>query len=549
MSKYDQLIEQLAFGSDRPRLSTCLGLYLSPETIYISETHKDKGGKLVVDHLVRIPVPQEAKAGAGATATMNTDFLNDPKKVGDLIRQSMAQIRWNSKNVRVTLSHHLGLLRFFAMPAMERRFLRSAIPLEAKKYIPISFDVLANDWQAAPMPPDAAGKPRQGVLIAVTQKKNLQNISGLLDSLGLKMVGLEVAPCSVLRLWQEADPPQGADPYASVHFDGGAVRILVCDRGLPVFFREVFLGEDATLSDLRKIDLAGCLGFVSKQLNLPRVAKVKVGGTNASLPQFVEAFAQESGSPAELQDTAKALMIKGGDWGGYASIGASCKDISSSPVTLDLAATDRVTDEERSTARDILLVGAMLAGFFALMGLYTRMTYGMRARELQNYQVDPDVRAVLQGRSGPDIEQQLADMQKQLDQLQGLTADDRPKVSEVLREVVAVMPQSVWLIGLSMNNPLASAGPAEKAALEISLKARAHGQSAAEEQDMAFQFQEALRRSEKLGKKFDVTMGLDSKQNMPGGEAPTGLDPKSFSQRLEERTGFTLTLRQKRAGA
>lgn len=546
MGQYDALIEQLAFGSDRPKLATCLGLYLSPEMIYISETHKDKSGKLVVDHLVRIPVPQDPK-GPGATATMNTDFLTDPKKVGDLIRQSMAQIRWNSKNVRVTLSHHLGLLRFFAMPAMERRFLKSAIPLEAKKYIPISFDVLANDWQSAPMPPDSANRARTGVLIAVTQKKNLQNITGLLDSLGLKLVGLEVAPCSVLRLWQTIDPPKGPEPYAQVHFDGGAVRILVADRGLPVFFREVFLAEEASVADLRKIDLAGCLGFVSKQLNLPKASKVKVGGTNASIAQLTEAFAQESGSPAEAQDTAKALMIKGGDWGGFASIGASCKDLSDSPIALDLVAVDRVTDEERQVARDIFVLGGILAGLLAVMGLYTKMTYGMAAREMQNYQVDPDIRATLQGRSGPDIEQQLGDMQVQLDQLRSLTRADRPKVSAVIREVVTIMPASIWLTGMSVSDPLG--GAVDKAVLEISLKARAHGESASEEQDMAFQFQEALRRSEMLGKKFDISMGLDSKQTLPGAGAdgaPGGMDPKTLTQRLEERTGFTLTLRQKK---
>lgn len=543
MGKTDLLIEQLAFGSDRPKLATCLGLYLSPEVIYISETHKDKSGKLVVDHLVRIPVPGDGKGPVGGTATMNTDFLTDPKKIADLIRQSMAQIRWNSKNVRVTLSHHLGLLRFFAMPQMERRFLRSAIPLEAKKYIPISFDVLANDWQAAPMPPDAAGKARQGVLIAVTQKKNVANVNGLLESLGLKLVGLEVAPCSVLRLWQGADASKTPEPYASIHFDGGAVRILISDRGLPVFFREVFLGADATLDDIRKIDLGGCLSFVAKQLNLPRISKVKVGGSNPSIPQFIDAFAAEAGVPAEPQDTAKVLMIKGGDWGGFASIGASAKDIVDSPLNLDLAATDRVTDEERIVARDILIAGGLLAGFFAVAGVYSNMTYGMRAREMSNYQVEPDVKAVLQGRTGPDIQQQLADMQTQLEQLRGITRSDRPRLSAVLREVVSIMPQSVWLTQVQLANPLGVT--ADKARLEIVLKARAHGQSGAEEQDMAFQFQEALRRSESLGKAFEVNMALQGKADSVGGEGAPGLDPNSVKLKMEERTGFTLTLKSK----
>ncbi|HEX4046770.1 MAG TPA: pilus assembly protein PilM, partial [Elusimicrobiota bacterium] len=286
MSKLDALVEQLAFGADPAKGGSCLGLYLSPEVVYLSETHS-AAGKLVVDHMVRIPIPVESKA-AGATATMNTDFLADPAKIGGMIRQSMSQLRWNSKNVRVTLSHHLGLLRYFAMPGMDRRFLRSAVPLEAKKYIPIPFDVLAHDFSAAPLPSDATGKQRLGILIAVTQKKNIANVQGLLASLGLTLVGLEVAPCSVLRLWQTADPQKDGSAYAHVHIDGGSVRIMVVDHGVPVFFREVFLGADAGAADMRKIDLSGCLAFVQKQLGLATVSRLHVSGNLAGLPALAE---------------------------------------------------------------------------------------------------------------------------------------------------------------------------------------------------------------------------------------------------------------------
>ena len=211
-AKIDQLIDTLAFGKAKPLTGPCLGLYLSPETLYIAETKPGKSGAMTVEHLVRIPIPPEGKAASG-TMTMGTDFLADPVKVGGLIRQSMSSIRWNSKNVVVSLSHHLGLLRYFPMPVMDRRFLATSVPIEAKKYIPIPFDALAHDFQAESMPPDAAGKARLGVLIAVTQNKNLANISGLLTTLGLNLIGLEVAPCSVLRLWQTVDPAKGAAPF------------------------------------------------------------------------------------------------------------------------------------------------------------------------------------------------------------------------------------------------------------------------------------------------------------------------------------------------
>ena len=50
-AKTDQLIDQLAFGKSKPASGPCLGLYLSPETIYIAETRPGKNGSVTVDHL------------------------------------------------------------------------------------------------------------------------------------------------------------------------------------------------------------------------------------------------------------------------------------------------------------------------------------------------------------------------------------------------------------------------------------------------------------------------------------------------------------------
>ncbi len=538
-AKIDQLIDTLAFGKAKPLTGPCLGLYLSPETLYIAETKPGKSGAMTVEHLVRIPIPPEGKAASG-TMTMGTDFLADPVKVGGLIRQSMSSIRWNSKNVVVSLSHHLGLLRYFPMPVMDRRFLATSVPIEAKKYIPIPFDALAHDFQAESMPPDAAGKARLGVLIAVTQNKNLANISGLLTTLGLNLIGLEVAPCSVLRLWQTVDPAKGAAPFVQAHFDGGNVRIMICDRGLPVFFREVFMGPAASVADQRKVDMTGCLSFAQKQLGLTGISKIKLSGTPATLGPWKDAFAAETGVPVEIQDTASLLQIKGGDWGGYAAIGASMRSAVSSTVTIDLATTDRVGVDERQVARDIIILGMAVSTLIAGVGIFQTTTYSQRAKELDNYTVDAEVKAALQGLQPADIETKLADMRDQLARLSGVTGPGRQVLSPILRQIVELMPETMWLTKVTASNPLAS----EKGGMEISLRGRVRGATGAEEQDTAFQFKEILLRDPKLGPLFDVQISVQGKAAAPdlsGG----GLDPEALARKLEDRTEFIIELKAK----
>lgn len=538
--KIDDLIDQLAFGAEPGKGVACLGLYLAPDVVYLSETHM-AAGKLVVDHMVRIPIPSDGK-GPGATATMNTDFLADPAKIAGLIRQSMSQLRWNSKNVRVTLSHHLGLLRYFAMPAMERRFLRSAVPLEAKKYIPIPFDLLAHDYSAAPLSSDG-GKPRVGVLIAVTQKKNIDNVMGLLKELKLNLISLEVAPASVLRMWQAAQPQKDGSAYAHVHIDGGSVRIVVVDRGVPVFFREVFLGEDATVEDMRKIDLSGCLSFVQKQLGLSSVARMSVSGSLAGLPALAEAFAVETGLKATIQDTPKLLGVKSGDWGGYASLGASIHPPVGAPSPLNLAAIGRVTDEERQTARDILILGVVFAAFFAVIGIVKTVTYSFHAQELHKYEklLPPDVGMALAGLAPVQIDGLLKDMQAQLGQLHAVINGSRHlNVSAVLKEIIDAMPEKLWIDHLYIANDLINS---EKP-FDVVLGGHVQDKSVADEQALAFNFKEALIKNPLLGKSFEISISV---QKMGDTEIQqTAPDSKALAAMLEKRTQFQLELRAKK---
>ncbi len=535
----NQLIDTLAFGKAKPITGPCLGLYLSPEMVYLAETKAGKGGTTAVDHLVRVPIPLEGKAASG-TMTMNTDFLSDPAKIGGLIRQSMSSIRWNSKNVVVTLSHHLGLLRYFPIPPMETRFLRTSVPIEAKKYIPIPFDALAHDFQAESMPPDAAGKPRLGVLIAVTQNKNLTNISGLLASLGLNLIGLEVAPCSVLRLWRAVEPNTGPEPFVQAHFDGGNVRIMICDRGLPVFFREVFMGVATSLSDQRKVDMTGCLSFAQKQLGLTGISRIKLSGAPATLGPWKDAFAAETGIPVEIQDTASLLSIKGGDWGGYAAIGASARATVASAVTIDLAAKDRVTEEERQVARDIIIAGMAFAVFIAGVGIFQALSYNHRAKELNDYKVEPDVKAALSGLQPVEIDLKLVEMREQYARLKAVTGSKRQPLSMILREVIALMPENMWFTKMVALNPLAN----DKDSLSLTLYGRVRGATGAEEQDIAFQFKETLLRDAALGPLFDVQISVAARALAPE-SAGAGLSPDALARKLEDRTEFTIELKGK----
>jgi len=540
---WDALIDNLAFGRTAPKAGSTLGMFLSPETIYIAQTSLGKSGQVVMDHLVRIPVPvpEHAAKGSGSatggTATLNTSFLTENQKLGTLIRQSMSQYRWNSKRVMVTLSHHLGLLRYFIMPSIERRFLKSAVPVEAKKYIPIPFDLLGYDYQCAQLPAAAGGRPRLGVLVAVTQRQNLANIAAMLEGLGLTIAGMEVAPCSALKLWQALDKGALRGTYCQVHFDGGSVRILIADQGFPVFFREVFLGEEAEIAEQRKLDLGGCLMFAQKQLAVRSVGKVYVSGTSRNLQSWKEAFGRELGLPVDIQDIAGLLRINGGDWGGYAAVGASLRFQVSSPITLDLGAVGRVTEDERKAARGILIAGGLLTLFFLFLGFFKMATYQYRAREARKFKSDPVIEDVLRGKSENAIVQMFQKMEEQADVTLGLCNADRPRMMAVFKDLVDSLPERAWLNRITIGLPFGKEGAGNSS---LALAGHAHSEDTAREQDMASQFKERLAKTAVLGKLFPI-LKVTIHSDTSLAQADAALSPDGWSDKMASRTDFTIT--------
>ena len=544
MSNFDNLVEQVAFGHQARKATSSVGLYLSPGLIYLAETHL-ADGKLTVDHLVRIPLPLDVKKAA-ATATMSTEFLIDPEKIAEPIKQSMSQLKWSSKSIRVTLSHHFGLLRIFPMPAIEHRFLHTAVPLEAKKYIPIPLDTLTHDFKSFPLPPDASSKQRLGILMAMTQKNNIANVKALASALEMELSGLEVAPLSVERLWLASDPPESPAPYAQVHIDGGNVRVLVAQNGIPVFFREVFLPSEPGAADLRRIDLPGCITFVQKQLGFAELSEVRLSGQHADLEMLKNAFANETNLPCSIRDITERLSVKEADWEGYAAIGCSAESLSPTDG-IDLSVTDQISEEERRTARDILIAGSILALIFAGIGLFKTLTYTYRAQELHLYEkkIDPQLNAELASLKPDALNEMVKGMQKQLVELRHITKPGRPKISAILKGIIDVMPEKIWLDRLSVANPL---NGNESNALRMTLFGHAQDQSIASEQDLAFQFKDNLVKDAVIGANFDINISLKKEAESSDGSGITqsGMDPKSLAQKLEERTSFTLELRSKK---
>ncbi|MDE2314049.1 MAG: pilus assembly protein PilM [Elusimicrobia bacterium] len=525
----ESLITQLAFGKTTPSHLPVLGMFISQEAVYLAETASGSGEKLEVKHLVRVPVSVNAKNDAelktspAAGAAVDKDFLAVNSKAAEILRQSLSQPGWGTKNVVITLAHQLSILRYFVVPPIERRFWKSAIPLQAKKYIPLPFETLSHDFQVFPAAPDAAKNPRNGVLFGVAPKNSLARAIDFAKGVGLQPMGTEMACLSAIRLWNKTRRAEKADLCCCVHFDGGSIRIILADKGVPVFFREVFLGAQASLQDQRRLDLEGCVAFAQKQLGIGNVEAVFVSGSGAPLENWRDAFAKELGIKAVICDEAAPLGLKQGSWDGYAALGASLRFTAPSPASLDLARTGKIGEDEVRTARVILTASILAALWFAAVGVFHFFSYRLQASQLARYKVSPEINAVLGGKSAADISAMLDSMRKQLTALQSVSAG-AALPSDILKDIGDGIPKGVWVTNISYANAPIGAPQngygGQPAGPRLDLQGDSQESSPVDEQSAIYQFRDNLSASPTIGKQFkQIQISIQNQAQLAGGAA------------------------------
>ena len=519
---------QVAFGRSLPEITHCLGLYLAPNVAFVAEV-SGAGGKPKVEHLVRVPLPPAPAAtqGTRVSTVLNTDVLSDTDRLAGLLKPALSQGKWHAEYAMVTLSQAFGILRYFAMPAVDQKFWKMAVPAEAKKYIPVQFDDLINDYQIDALAPGPDRRPRQGALFGVTQGKNLESVNALLAKLGLKLIGLELAPCSVVRLWESVEP-SGGSSVANVHFDHGNVTVVLMERGVPIFVREVLLGAEAKVADRRKLDLTGCMDFTKKQLGAQRPGKVRLSGATPEMAGWQEALAQESQASVGVADSKKTLGIDAAEWGGLAAVGAAARHLVPNKIAFDLSGAGRVDDVDRRVALSVFSVAGVLTALFLCLGIYRHLQAGIKQAELHRLRSRTDVPA-FQGKSRDQIEQLMTEMRQRSIALASVTGAG-VKVTDILTEVVEDLPEQAWVTNLNYQFGLEQAVGAG-AARQLSLSGSVIAASEAAEQDVAIRFKELLQHDERFMKAFGAV-----EVSVQGGGGKDG-SRTSFSMNCAGRRG------------
>ncbi len=424
-----------------------IGVYISPKEICLAQVKIGKDSRPEPEHLVKFPTGFPVKEGMLRPLSLNNDFFSEKAAWITPFKQAVKKVNWSASTVVVTLSPQFAILRYFVMPSIERRFWSKSIPLESKKYIPVSFEEVVYDFSAVP----ADGGKKLGVLFGLTQRKSVEFINETLKAAGLTLAAIEINAVSMERLFGFTDP-KDHDSKGYIHFSENSTLMLFSHGGYPVLYRETESDASGTMSERRRLDVKGAIQFVDRYVGGKDYKFIALSGDGAEAWK-VPAERESAPTPVMVWDVAKAASIKDNDASSVFSMGAALRDRVPAKLTLDISGLTSAAVLEKEVQGYVWNITFILGGFLLLLSLVAQtrlLMMGSTISSLNNKVINfPE----LQGMDPDSIRKKIEGIQTNARVLATLVSDT-DTLAPKLSAVSDCIPEELWLTDLRYANPL-----------------------------------------------------------------------------------------------
>jgi len=496
-----------------------IGIHISPKEICLAQTRLLGDGRLEAEHLVKIPTGFQAKEGLQRPMSLNNDFFNEKAAWVEVFKTAVRKIGWNTSTAVVTLSPQFAILRYFVMPAVERRFWNKAIPFESKKYIPVSFDEVVYDFGAYLL----EGDKKLGVIFGLTQRKSVEFIINILKASNLEMTAVEINPCSAERLFATLDPTEHA-AKGYIHFSGATSLMLFSSGGYPVLYREADYDSSGSMSERKRLDVKGAVQFVERYIGAAVYKHLMLSGDGTETWKSIAE--QESPMPVEIWEPAKAASLKDNDAAALFSIGASMRGRVQEKLALDISGISTAAGLEKQVRAGVWAITFAFSGLLILLSLLSQVRIMIMDSKLSAINAQLGNVSELEGKSAESITAKIEKLHTDVRTLSTLVSDP-DFLAPKLQAIVENIPHELWLTSIHYENPFAASeiqtsGKDMRISGETSLKGESKGR-------LVENFKKALRNSPEF-KIFAPPLGgmefnLEGETLGQGGVYPAGQAP------------------------
>lgn len=211
-----------------------LGIDIGASSIKIVQLRK-KGGKAVLETYGALALGPYAGSEVGRATVL------PPEKIITALTDILREAKTTTKKGGITIPFGSTLMSVIEMPGVKEKDLAQMIPIEARKYIPVSINEVSLDWTIIPKEEIKAegiteDSPRTGlkkidtlnVLLVAIHNETLRTYQNLVQKVALDANFFEIEIFSTIR----AVLDKNTAPVMILDMGAASTKLYIVDRGI-----------------------------------------------------------------------------------------------------------------------------------------------------------------------------------------------------------------------------------------------------------------------------------------------------------------------------
>ncbi|MGC8728467.1 MAG: hypothetical protein ACP5SD_04285 [Elusimicrobiales bacterium] len=423
--------------------SGILGIYVDVSEIALSIAYLDKN-KINISKTIHIPTEYKTE-GIIKPLSLNNDFFSDKQKWVSSFKDIIKKSDFKTSRAVVSLSHDFSITRFFSMPFIERKFWNKAIPIESKKYIPVSFDELAYDFYAYPL----ENNSKVGVCFSVTQKKTTEFLIQLLKQTGIELLMAEPSAVSMIRFFSITS--ENKDPSVLVYVSEDEVYTAIDSENIPVVFRYISFSKSPAFSERKSLNLKGSMLFAQRTLPNVDINKIIFAGIGGD--KWSEQAEKETSIKPEILKMDEKINTGDFKFSTIMSASASVKYQRKEKVSIDISEVEKNKRLNKTIQNSIFMIGGFVAGLFILLLFINSLRNYFIRNEILSYMSKMPEISEFEGLTTEQANDKLVKMRK-IKNLFSKIIIKRDYFAPKMSDMCDVIPKDMWLKEMVYTNPV-----------------------------------------------------------------------------------------------
>ncbi len=226
------------FAALKPKSESVVGVDAGSAYLKVVQLRR-KGGKAILETYGSLALGPYAGVEVGRATRLSADKLTEALK--DLLREAHI----TTAHACFALPFSSSLVMPIEMPLLSEKELAQAVPIEARKFIPVPMGEVSLEWWLLPQEPGAAPAAKTRVLIAAIHKEAETRFEAMAAGAALASAAPEIEVFSTLRALLADD----LAPRAVLDLGASETKLYLVDRGVLQLSHAINHGaQDLTLA-------------------------------------------------------------------------------------------------------------------------------------------------------------------------------------------------------------------------------------------------------------------------------------------------------------